>query len=113
MRHLVLGDEVVDPLGAHLAQADMGAGSQRHCPRKTPPVAMEHGQRPEIDRVMAHRPGENVANRKQMCPTVMVNHALGIPSGAGGEVERDGVPFVSRTTSPGESWIATRGGPNT
>jgi enoyl-CoA hydratase/carnithine racemase len=32
----VLGDKVVDQLGAHLAQADMGSGGQRHCPRKTP-----------------------------------------------------------------------------
>ena len=43
MRHLVPGDGVVDRRGAHLAQADIGAGNDRHRPGKHQPLQWNIG----------------------------------------------------------------------
>ena len=96
MRDAVLGDEIVHRLGAHLAQADVDAGLDADRPRKTPAVAMEHRQRPQIDRVAAHVGGDDVADREEVGAAVVVDDALGVAGGARGVVERNGVPLVAR-----------------
>ena len=96
MRHLVLGDRGVDRGGLDPAQAHLGARLQRHRPRKAPAVAVEHGQGPEIGRVQAHVPDQDVADRVQIRAAVVRDHALGPPGGAGGVAERDRLPFVGR-----------------
>ena len=107
MRHLVIGNRVIHGCAAHRAQADMGAGHHRDRPRKAPAVAMEHRQRPKIDRMLGHAAGHHIAERQQVRAAVVIDHALGIAGGAGGIVERDGVPFVVRH-QPGEIGIALR-----
>ena len=105
MRHLVIGDGVEDRRGAHRAQADMRAGDDRQRPGEAPAVAVKHRQRPQIDRMLAHAAGDDVAEREQIGAAMMIDHALRIAGGAGGVVERDRVPFVVRH-QPGEIRIA-------
>src|SRR5712691_10656831 len=50
----LLVDQLPDPGGLHLAQADMGAGDGGDAPGETPAVAVEHRERPEVLRVEAH-----------------------------------------------------------
>ena len=78
MRHLVIGDRIVHRPRAHLAQAHMGAGNDRYAPGKAPAVAMKHGQRPEIDAVLAHAAGEDVADGKEIGAAVVIDDAFGI-----------------------------------
>ena len=47
-------------LGAHPAQADVRAGDERQRPGKAPAVAVEHRQRPQIDRMLRHAGRERV-----------------------------------------------------
>ncbi len=107
MRHLVIGNGVVHRRRAHRAQADMRAGHDRDRPGKAPAVAVEHRQRPQIDRMLAHRAGDDVADREQIRAAMVIDHALRIAGGARGVVERDRVPFVVRHL-PGEVGIALR-----
>ena len=105
MRDLVAGDGIEDRRRPHLAQAHMGAGDHRDRPRKAPAVAVEHRQRPQIDGVLAHVAGEDVADREQVGAAVMIDDALGIAGGAGRVVEADRVPLVVGHL-PGEGGIA-------
>ena len=96
MGDLVLGDQVVHRLGAHLAQADVHARLDADRPGEAPAVAMEHRQRPQIDRMAAHVGGDDVADREQVGAAVVVDDALGVAGRARGVVQRNGVPFVER-----------------
>ena len=54
---------------------------------KAPAVAVEHGQRPQVDRVFGHVPLQHVADGVGGCAAVVVDHALGVAGGAAGVVE--------------------------
>ena len=105
MRHLVIGDGVVHRGRAHRAQANMRAGDDADRPGKAPAVAMEHRQRPEINRMLGHAAGDDIADREQRRAAVMIDHALRIAGGARSVIERDRVPFVVRHL-PGISRVA-------
>ncbi len=105
MRDFVGDDGVVDRRGAHRAQADMGAGDDRERPRKAPAVAVEHRQRPQIDRVLAHGAGDDIGQRQQISAAMMIDHAFGVAGCARRIIERDRIPFVLRH-QPGEIRIA-------
>ena len=92
----VLCDQLENPGRIDLAQADIDAGRGRNGPGEAPAVAMEHRQRPEIDRMLAEIGGEDVADGVEIGATVMGHHALGIAGRSRGVAERDGVPFVLR-----------------
>ncbi len=98
-------DRVVDRPGLDPAQTDMGPGERGHGPRKAPAVAMEHRQRPQIDRVLRHAPHQDVAERVQIGAAMVVDDALRVAGGARGVVERNRVPFVRRGQL-GESGVA-------
>ena len=49
---ITIGDGIEHGLGPHLPEAHMGAGHQRDGPGEAPAVAVEHGQRPQIDRLI-------------------------------------------------------------
>ncbi len=90
----VIGHGSVHRRGSDAPQANMRA---RHCgdsPGKAPAVAVEHGQRPEINRMMRHGPGQDVADGVEIRATMVIDDALGIARGARGVVERDGLPLV-------------------
>ena len=78
------------------AQADIDPGAFRHGPRKTPAVAMEHRQGPEINRVLAEIGGKDVADRVEVGAAMVGHHAFGIACCPRGIAERDRVPFVFR-----------------
>ena len=64
---------------------------------------MEHGQRPEIDWVLAHAASDDIALRKQIGTAMVVDNAFRVAGGAGCVIEGDRVPFVERscTFKPG------------
>ena len=71
-----------------------GLGGDR--PGKAPAVAVEHRQRPEIDRMKLHLPGHRVPGRVQPGAAMVIDHALGIAGRARGVVQRDRIPLVRR-----------------
>ena len=105
VRDVVLADQREDQRRIDPAQADAGAGLQRHRPGEAPAVAVEHRQRPQVDRVARHRPGDDVGGRVQVGAAVVRDDALGVAGRAAGVVQRDGVPLVARQR-PGEGGIA-------
>ena len=94
MAHAMARHGVDDGFRGDLAQTDVGAGLGRDGPRKTPAVAVEHRQRPQIHRMGRHIPGHGVGHGVQIGAAVVIDHALGVAGGAGGEVQRDRVPLV-------------------
>ena len=91
----VLRDQLEDLRRIDLAQADIDAGGGRDRPRKAPAVAMEHRQRPEIDRMLAEIAGKDVADGVEIGAAMMGDDALWIACGARGVAQRDSVPFVA------------------
>src|SRR6202041_1921956 len=92
----MLGDRIEQRLGPDLAQADMDARLDADRPGKTPAVAMEHRQGPEIDGMRAHVRGDDVAEREQAGAAMMVDDALGIARRPRSVIESYRVPFVER-----------------
>jgi len=89
-------DRVEDRLRVDLAQAHVRAAERGDGPREAPAVAMEHRQRPEIARVVRHRPRRRVADRVQVGAAVMRDDALRIARRARCVRDGDRVPFVGR-----------------
>ncbi len=107
MRHVFAADQLeyrrrVDP-----AQAHVGARLQRHRPRKAPAIAVEHRQRPQIDREVRHAPGDHVADGVQVRPAMVQHYAFGVAGRPGGVVQRDRIPLVVRP-APGELGVTAR-----
>mgnify|MGYP003694414121 CR=1 FL=1 len=97
-------DHRIDQRRVDLAQADMGGGGRRHAPGEGPAVAVEHRQRPEIDRMAVEAEGDDVADGVQVGAAMVIDDALGIAGRAGGVVEADGLPLVGgRTPAEGRS----------
>ncbi|MGY3467361.1 hypothetical protein ACVW0I_004232 [Bradyrhizobium sp. LM6.11] len=78
----VLLDQLEDFGRLDLAQADIDAGGGSNSPGETPPVAVEHRQRPEINRMLAEIAREDIADGIQICAAMMGHDALGIARGA-------------------------------
>ena len=55
---------------------------------------MKHRQRPKINGVLGNVGGENVALRQKRSSAMVIDNSLGVPGGAGGVVQRDGIPFI-------------------
>ena len=91
----VLRDQLEDFCGIDLAQAHIDAGGRGDRPGKTPAVAVEHRQRPEIDRMLAETAGQDIADGVEIGAAMMGDDALGIAGRARGVGQRDGVPFVA------------------
>jgi hypothetical protein len=87
----VLHDELEDSLGLDRAQADVRARHRGHRPREAPAVAMEHRQRPQVNRVRRHRPRHHVAAGFQESAAMVVDDPLRPPRRARGVVERNRV----------------------
>src|SRR5438067_11647180 len=87
-------DRLINRRGGDAPEANMGAGHRRDRPRKTPAVAVEHRQGPQIDRMVPYAPDESVAERVEIGATVVIDDPLRIAGGARGVVERDRVPFI-------------------
>ena len=57
---------------------------------------MEHGQGPQIPRMMPHAPGHDIGQRIQGRATMMVDNPLWVAGGARCVVQADCVPFIAR-----------------
>src|SRR2546426_2079098 len=90
----LLVDQLPDPGGLDLAEADMGAGDGGDAPGKTPAVAVEHRERPEVLRVEAHVRLDHLADRVEPRATVRVHDTLGTARRARGVVDRDRLVLV-------------------
>ena len=91
----VLADQRKNQRRVDPAQTHAHTGLQRQSPRKAPAVAVEHGQRPQVDRVLRQGPGDDVGDRIEIGAPVVRDHPLGIAGGARGVVQRNRVPFVA------------------
>ena len=92
--HTVLGKGCVNALGRRAAHKHMGTREQRNGPGEAPAVAVKQRQRPKINRVMGHFPGHHIVHRVGPGAAVGIDHAFGVTGGAGGVVQRQGVPLV-------------------
>ncbi|KFB70275.1 MAG: hypothetical protein AW09_004651 [Candidatus Accumulibacter phosphatis] len=101
--HAVCANRFENQFRIDTTQTDVGASIGGHRPDEAPAIAMEHRQRPQIDRMRRHSPADDVAHRVEIGTAMMVNDALRIAGGSGSVVERDGIPFVGRAT-PGKLW---------
>ena len=101
MVDIVLAHGLQNRWGIHFAQAHMGAAEHRHRPRKTPAIAMEHRQGPQVTRKVRHGPSGRVAHRVQVGAAVVGDHALGVAGGARCVGNRNRVPFVRRPVQLG------------
>src|SRR5690606_4943418 len=75
--------------GLDLAQAHVHAGAGGHRPGEAPAIAVEHGQGPQIDRVLGHVPFQDVGDGIDGRAAVVVDHALGVARRARGVVQAD------------------------
>ena len=96
MSDAVAPDRFDDRAGVHPAHADVDAGPRCQRPGKAPSIAVEHRQRPEIDRMLGHVPFENVGDDVGGGSAVVVHPPLGISCRSARVVERYGVPLVLR-----------------
>ena len=78
MRDPMVGNRVEDSIRADPAQTDVDAGARRDRPGKAPPVAMEHRECPEVDRMRWQIPLEDIAHGVHVGAAVMVNDTLGL-----------------------------------
>ena len=83
----VLTDQRKDEGRIHPAQAHMGARRSRHAPGVGPAIAVEHGQRPQIDGALGDAEGEQLPDGVQVGAPVVIGDSLWISRGAGGVVQ--------------------------
>ncbi|TVU48510.1 hypothetical protein EJB05_08148, partial [Eragrostis curvula] len=101
VRDAVAGDGAVDAGRVRVADADVDAAAGRHAPREGPAVAVEHGQRPQVDRLVAHPPLQQQARRAQVRAAVAVHDALGRRRRPRRVAQRHGVPLVGERRERG------------
>ena len=94
MGHPFIGNRVIHLLCPHPAQADMGRGGDGQRPGEAPAIAVEHRQRPQIDRMLLQSCMDRVGIGHQCRAPIMVDDTLRIARRAGRVVERDRIPFV-------------------
>ncbi len=94
MGYSLARDRLIDRRGVDAPQANMSAGHRRNRPRKTPAVAVEHRQGPQIDRMVPHAPDENVAKRIQIGAAVVIHDPLRITGRARRVVESNRFPLI-------------------
>ena len=94
MRDTLLRNQRQHLLRIELAQTDIHARSRCERPRKTPAIAMKHGQGPEVDRVLGHIPFENIGNSIDRRTPVVIDHTFGITGSTRGVVQCNRIPFI-------------------
>ena len=96
VRHALLAEQPPDRLRIDRAQADVRARRRGHRPREAPAVAVEHRQRPQVDRVVAELGLDHLAERVQVRAAVRVDDALRAAGRARGVVDRDRLLLVAQ-----------------
>ncbi len=106
MGHLMLTHQFQHVVHLEAAQADLGGANGRQRPRKAPAIAVEHRQRPQVDRLAVDAPVDDIGHRIEIGAAVVVDHPLRIAGGAGGIVQRNRIPLIGGQL-PGKVRIAT------
>ena len=73
----------------------MRTGLHRNCPRETPPVAVEHGQGPQVARKVGHLPRRDITHGIQVRASVVGDNPLRVAGGAAGVADSDRIPLIS------------------
>mmetsp|Transcript_84529 Transcript_84529/g.217749 ORF Transcript_84529/g.217749 Transcript_84529/m.217749 type:complete len:270 (-) Transcript_84529:236-1045(-) len=94
VRHLVLDDGLENGLGNHLAQTHVDPRHGHVRVVEAPAVAVEHGQRPQVHRVLVDVPLRDVAHGVQGHAAVVQQHTLGVRCGPTRVAEGQRVPLV-------------------
>ena len=90
----MIGEGVINRLRPWRAQEHMGSGEHGDRPGEAPAVAVKQRQRPQIDGVVRHFPGDDIVDRIGPGATVRINNALGPARGSGSVVQRQRVPLI-------------------
>ena len=91
MRDSLLVEQPPDERRVDLRQADVRGARRCHRPREAPPVAMEHRQRPEVDRARGQPGVHDLRERVQGRAAVREHDALRAAGGAARVVDADRV----------------------
>ena len=83
--------------GSTLPQTDVGRADAGQTPGQAPAVAVEHRQRPEEDRIAGDARVEQLAERVEEDPAMVVHHPLGPARGTAGVVDGDQVGLARRS----------------
>ena len=94
--HFFRAHQIENRFRLDFAQAHISPGLRRDRPGKTPAVAMKHWQRPQINRMTLHAPSQDIADGIHVGAAMVRNDAFRIARCAGGIVQRDGVPLITR-----------------
>ena len=96
MRNLFLFHKTENRLVTHGAETHNRARGGGDGPGETPPVAMEHRQGPQVNRLRSHFPGGDIGQRVQMSAAIVIHDPLGITRRPGSVVQADCIPFIVR-----------------
>ena len=91
-----VAEQPPDQLRVDRPQAHVRARRRRHRPREAPAVAVEHRQRPQVDRMVAELGLDHLAERVQVRPAVRVDNALRTSRRARRVVDRDRLLLVAQ-----------------
>ena len=94
VRHALVVDQVPDALRVHRAHGHVPRRHRGDGPREAPAVAVEHRQRPQVDRIGAQARHDHLVQRVQVRAAVGVLDPLGPARGPGGVVDRDRLLFM-------------------
>jgi hypothetical protein len=94
VRDALVLKELPDPGWLDLSQTDVRPGNGRDRPGIGPPVAVKHGERPQVLGVVAHPDLYDVPQSAQVRPAVGVHDTLRAPRGTRGVVYGDGLFLV-------------------
>ena len=84
----------------------MGSAGNRNRPGEAPAIAMEHGKRPEIDRMPCHRRGEHIALAAPGVDLVVADAAA---SASGGVTRLSGTSYAAPYVSAAVALLQTNG----
>ena len=79
MGDLLLLQELPDPFGLHGAKAHLVATDRRKSPGRAPPIAMEHGKRPQVHGLGAMLGVKQFTEAVQIRATMEYMTPVGLP----------------------------------
>ena len=105
MRDTMLADVCEHSAWIEPTQANVRAPGERYSPGVCPPVAVEHGQSPQVDAACAQPERKCIGHGVEVGAAVAVERSPWIAGGARGVIERNGLPLGLRVAA-GEINIA-------
>ena len=95
--HAVDSDRLVDDTSVEFAQTDVGTAHCCHSPGEAPTIRVEHGQGPQVHRLLRHTPIDQRINGDDEDSPVAVDHALWRRRRSRCVIENHWVPLTLRS----------------